>query len=109
PACPTLSAPVPPTAPAAGVQAARAATAHLRQAGDRDHLKFAVANLAQALMMTGDWDSAEAELAQAADADGLADMELLACYRALVTAGRGDISAAQVILARPADLPASEP
>ena len=59
-------------------------------------------------MMTGDWDTAEAELAQAADADGLADMELLACYRALVTAVRGDISAAQVILAGLADLRASE-
>jgi predicted ATPase len=92
--------------PAAGVEAARAATAHLRRAGARDHLKFAVANLAQALMMTGDWDTAEAELAQAAD--GLPDMELLVCLRAMVAALRGDISTAQAILAGLADLRASE-
>jgi class 3 adenylate cyclase/predicted ATPase len=103
-----LSDTVTATDPAAGVEAARAATAHLRQVGARDHLKFAVGNLAQALMMTGDWDAAEAVLAQAADADGLADMELLACYQALLAALRGDVSAAQAILAGLTYLRASE-
>ena len=58
--------------------------------------------------MTGDWDAAEAELAQAADADGLADIEFLACYRAWLAALRGDAPAAQAILAGLGDLRASE-
>jgi hypothetical protein len=65
-------------------------------------------NLAQALLMSGDWDTAEAELAQAIDADGLADRELLACYRAYVAALRGDTETAQTVLAGLGDLRASE-
>ena len=65
-------------------------------------------NLAQALLMTGDWDIAEAELAQPADPDGLADIELLACYRAWLAALRGDTPAAQAALAGLGDLRASE-
>ena len=92
------------TDPAAGAEAARAAAAHSRRAGARDHLAFAVGNLAQALLMTGDWDAAGAELAQAADADGLAGIEFLACYRAWLAALRGEAPAARAILAglRPA-------
>jgi class 3 adenylate cyclase/predicted ATPase len=96
------------TDPAAGAEAARAAAAHSRQAGARNHLAIAVMNLAQALLMTGDWDTAEAELAQAIDGDGLAGMELLACYRAWVAALRGDTPAAQATLAGLGDLRASE-
>src|SRR5262245_45708452 len=58
--------------------------------------------------MTGDWDSAETELAQALDGDGLADMEHLACYRALVAALRGDSETAQTMLAGLGDMRASE-
>jgi len=68
----------------------------------------AVANLAQALLMTGDWDTAEAELAQAIDGDGVADIEFLPCYRAWVAALRGDTETAQAILAGLSDLRASE-
>ena len=96
------------TDPAAGAEAARAAAAHLRRAGDRDLLAFAVVNLAQALLMTGDWDAAGAELAQAADADGLAGIDFLACYRAWVTALRGEASAAEAALAGLGGLRASE-
>jgi class 3 adenylate cyclase len=96
------------TDPAAGAEAARAAAAHLRRAGDRNHLATAVANLAQALLMTGDWDSAEAELAHALGADGLADIEYLACYRAWLAALRGDALVAQAALAGLGDLRASE-
>ena len=96
------------TDPAAGAEAARAAAAHSRQAGARNHLATAVMNLAQALLMTGDWDAAEAELAQAADADGLADIGYLACYRAWVAALRGDTPTAQATLAGLGDLRASE-
>jgi len=96
------------TDPAAGAEAARAAADHSRRAGARDLLAVAVTNLAQALLMTGDWDAAGAELAQAADADGLADSEFLACYRAWVAALRGDAPAAQAYLAGLGDLRASE-
>jgi hypothetical protein len=96
------------TDPAAGAEAARAAAAQLRRAGARDLLAVAVENLAQALLMTGDWDAAGAELAQAADADGLAGLEYLACYRAWVAALRGEAPAAQAILAGLGGLRASE-
>jgi tetratricopeptide (TPR) repeat protein len=96
------------TDPAAGAEAARAAAAHSRRAGARDPLAVAVANLAAALLMTGDWDTAETELAQAIDGDGLADIQYLACYRAWVVALRGDAPAAQAILAGLGDLRASE-
>ena len=96
------------TDPAAGAEAARAAAAQLRRAGARHLLAAAVGNLAQALLMTGDWDAAGAELAQAADADGLAGIEFLACYRAWLAALRGDTPAAQAALAGLGDLRASE-
>jgi class 3 adenylate cyclase/predicted ATPase len=96
------------TDPAAGAEAARAAAAHQRRAGDRGRLAVAVGNLAQALLMIGDWDTAGAELAQAADADGLAGLEHLACYRAWLAALRGEVPAAQAILAGLGDLRASE-
>ena len=103
-----LSDAVTTTDPAAGVEAARAAAAQLRRAGARHHLAVAVGNLAQALLMTGDWDAAGAELAQAADGDGLAGIEDLACYRAWLAALRGDAPAAQAGLAGLGDLRASE-
>jgi tetratricopeptide (TPR) repeat protein len=96
------------TDPAAGAEAARAAAAQLRRTGHRRQLAVAVTNLAQALLMTGDWDAAEAELAQAADTDGLAGLEFLACSRAWLAALRGDAPAAQAALAGLADLRASE-
>jgi class 3 adenylate cyclase/predicted ATPase len=96
------------TDPAAGAEAARAAAAHLRQAGARHTLAIAVMNVAQALLMTGDWDSAEAELAQAIDGDGLADIEYIPCNRAWVAALRGDATAAQTILSALPNLRASE-
>jgi hypothetical protein len=96
------------TDPAAGAEAARAAAAQLRRAGARNQLAASVENLAQALLMTGDWDAADAELTQALDADGLGDIEYLACCRAWLAALRGDVSAAQATLAGLADLRASD-
>jgi tetratricopeptide (TPR) repeat protein len=96
------------TDPAAGAEAARTAAADLRQTGARNHLAVAVMNLAQALLMTSDWDGAETELDQALNGDGLADIEYLACYRAWLAALRGDTPAAQAILAGLGDLRASE-
>jgi class 3 adenylate cyclase len=94
--------------PAAGAAAARDAAARLRQAGARHFLAFAVTNLAQALFMLGDWDTAAAELDQAADADGLADVEHLTGFRGLAAALRGDVPAAQAALAGLDELRASE-
>ena len=74
----------------------------------RDYLAVAISNLAQALLMLGAWDAAEAELTQATDADGLADNEFLACYRGWLAALRGDSAAAQTMLAAMPDLRASE-
>ena len=96
------------TDPAAGAEAARAAAAQVRRAGARSLLAFAVENLAQALLMTGDWDAADAELAQAFDADGLAGIEFLACCRAWLAALRGEVAAAQAALAGLGDLRATE-
>ena len=103
-----LSDAVTSTDPAAGAEAARSAATQLRRAGARLLLATAVVNLAQALLMAGDWDGAGAELAQAADADGLAGLEHLACYRAWVAALHGDTPAAQAALAGLGDLRASE-
>jgi class 3 adenylate cyclase len=96
------------TDPAASAEAARAAAGHSRRAGARHILAVAVMNLAQALLMTGDWDAAGAELTQAADADGLAGIEYLACCRAWVAALRGEVPAVRAILAGLSDLRASE-
>jgi len=94
--------------PGAGAAAARDAAAGLRQVGARDYLAVATVNLAEALLMLGDWDAAAAELGQAADADGLADVEFLACYRGWAAALRGDVPAAQALLAGLDELRATE-
>jgi class 3 adenylate cyclase/predicted ATPase len=96
------------TDPAKAAETARAAAGHLRRAGYRSALAVAIANLAQARVMLGDWDTAEAELAQAADSDTLADYEYLTCSRAWLAALRGDVPAAQTALAGLTDMHASE-
>jgi class 3 adenylate cyclase/tetratricopeptide (TPR) repeat protein len=94
--------------PAAAAETARTAAVHLRRAGNRDYLAYAITNLAQALLMLGDWDAAEQELTQAADAGGLAGYEFLACFRGWLAALRGDAVTAQTVLAGLGDLRASE-
>ena len=96
------------TDPAAAMEAARTAAGHLRRAGARHYLAVAIMNLVIALLHLGDWDTAEEELAQAADSDGLADIDYLACYRAWLAALRGDAATAQTLLAGLVDLQASE-
>jgi len=103
-----LSDPLAVTDPAAAAEAARTAAGHLRRAGARDYLAVAISNLAQSLLMLGDWDAAEAEVSQATDADGLAGNEFLACYRGWLAALRGDSAIAQTMLAAMPDLRASE-
>jgi class 3 adenylate cyclase len=96
------------TDPAAAAETARTAAGHLRRAGNRDFLAWAIANLAEAQLMLSGWDIAEAELNRGADADGLADHEFLASHRAWLAALRGDTTTAQTILAALTDLRASE-
>jgi hypothetical protein len=94
--------------PAAGAVAGRTAVAHLRRVGARDYLAWATTNLAQALLMLGDWDGADDAVTQAADSDGLADYEFLACYRGWLAALRGEADTAESVLAGLRDLRASE-
>jgi class 3 adenylate cyclase/predicted ATPase len=96
------------TDPKAGAEAARAAVGHLRQAGASALLACAIANLAQALLMAGDWDAADAELAHGADADGLADAVDLGWFRGWLAALCGDAAAALETLAGLPGLLASE-
>jgi class 3 adenylate cyclase/predicted ATPase len=93
--------------PAAAADA-RAAAGHLRRAGASRHLAVAIANLAQALLMLGDWDAAAAELTSAEDADGLAGFAYIVGYRGLVAALRGDVAAARDCLEALGHLRASE-
>jgi class 3 adenylate cyclase/tetratricopeptide (TPR) repeat protein len=95
------------TDPAAAEEAARTAAGHMRRVGDRFYLGGTVENLVQALLLLGDWDAAEAELARTIDADGLTDQQLF-CIRGLLSALRGDVSAAESMLAELRDARASE-
>ena len=94
--------------PAAAAEAARTAAGHVRRAGARDYLALTIFNLSQALMMLGDWDAAEAELTQAADADGLAGNEIIVSHQAWLAAMRGDADRAQTMLAILPDMRASQ-
>jgi class 3 adenylate cyclase/tetratricopeptide (TPR) repeat protein len=96
------------TDPAAAAEAARTAAGHLRRAGARDYLAYAVGNLAQALLLLGDWDAADEELTQVADFDGMAEYEYLACYRGWLSGLRGDAATAETMLAALGDLRVSE-
>ncbi len=96
------------TDPAAAADHARAAVGHLRRAGATHNLTVAIANLAQALLMLGEWDAAEAELTTAADADGLGEFDYILSNRGLVSALRGDVAPAEAGLATLGHLRASE-
>jgi len=102
-----LSAIMGATDPAEAAEAARAAAGHLRRTGARDYLAVTVFNLVQALLMLGDWDAAEAELAQA-DADGLADLPFIVNVQAWLAALRGDADRAEAMLNVAPDMLASE-
>jgi class 3 adenylate cyclase len=93
---------------AAAADAARTAAGHLRRAGARDYLSWAIVNVALALFMLGDWDAADSELSQAVDSPGLADLENLACLRSWLAALRGDAATAETMLAGVRDMAASE-
>jgi hypothetical protein len=96
------------TDPASAAEAARTAAGYVRRNGARYHLAVAIMNLSKALLQLGGWDAAEAELAQAADSDALADIEALSSMRAWLAALRGDDQTAKTMLAALQDLRASE-
>jgi class 3 adenylate cyclase/tetratricopeptide (TPR) repeat protein len=96
------------TDPAAAAEAARSALSHVRRTGERDAVAIATGNLIQALLMLGQWDAADQELAQTADADGLREYRYLSCYRGWLAALRGDAATAETMLAGLGDLRASE-
>jgi class 3 adenylate cyclase/predicted ATPase len=103
-----LAAALEPTDLAAAVEAARTAAGHLRRAGIRDYLATAIFNLVSGLVDLGDWDAAETELSQAADSDGLADIDYLTCQLGWLAALRGDVAAAGTVLAGVQSLRTSE-
>jgi class 3 adenylate cyclase/tetratricopeptide (TPR) repeat protein len=96
------------TDPATAVDAARTAAEHLRRAGARDYLAFAITNLAHVLLLLGDWDTAEQELTQAVDSGELAGIDYLPCYLSWLAALRGDADTAETMLGALQDLQASE-
>jgi class 3 adenylate cyclase/tetratricopeptide (TPR) repeat protein len=95
------------TDPAAGAEAARTATEHLRRAGVGDYLTIAIMNLVQALLLLGDWDAADSELTQATDSGGLAE-NYLSSQQGWLAALRGDAATAEIMLAGLGDMQASE-
>jgi class 3 adenylate cyclase/tetratricopeptide (TPR) repeat protein len=92
----------------AAAEDARTAAGHLRRAGASRYLAVAIANLAQALLMLGDWEAAESELTSAADAGEGAGFGYVAGYRGLLAALRGDVPLARACLDALGDLRASE-
>ena len=92
------------TDPAAAADTARSAVEHLRRVGNQDGLAIATGNLAEALLDLGDWDNAEAELAQSP----LADVEYILSHKAWLAAMRGDAATAETILAGLPTVRASE-
>jgi class 3 adenylate cyclase/predicted ATPase len=96
------------TDPAAAAEAARAATGHLRRAGARQAVGWAIGNLVSYLLLLGDWDAADQELTQAVSPESLSDIEHLAWHRGMLAALRGDAATAEAVLAGLPDLRASE-
>ena len=94
--------------PVAAADAARTAAGHLRRAGARDYLAFAITNWAHVLLLLGDWDAAEQELTQALHSGGLAGIDYLPCYLGWLAALRGDADTAETMLGALRDLQASE-
>jgi tetratricopeptide (TPR) repeat protein len=74
----------------ASAEAARAAMVHSRRIGYLDLLGYTMANLIQALLMTGDWESARQVHATATTQDELGDHRAVAQCAAVLYALSGD-------------------
>jgi tetratricopeptide (TPR) repeat protein len=78
------------TDPPAAAEACRAAMTQCRRIGHRYWLGAAEANLIQALLLTGDWITAEQVYTSGVSEDGLGDDPTLAFSAALLFAGTAD-------------------
>jgi tetratricopeptide (TPR) repeat protein len=94
--------------PAEAAEVARTAAGALRRTGAKRSLAAAIMNVAEALLHTGDWDTAMAELTQEGDSDALAHIEELIVERGWLAALRGDEEGAAESLTALHDLQDSE-
>jgi class 3 adenylate cyclase/tetratricopeptide (TPR) repeat protein len=93
---------------AAAGEAARAAAGHARRVGDREILAVALVNEAGVLLLTGDWDQAQAVLSHGAEAEGLSDQSYLLCLGGLLDALRGAVTPSAAVQAAVTKLSVSE-
>ena len=84
--------------PPAARDIARSAMAHGRRVGSRLALAIAHSNLLQALLLTGEWDEAEADYETGAGADGLGQEPALAYSALELRAFRGDLPGVRALL-----------
>jgi tetratricopeptide (TPR) repeat protein len=68
-----------------------------RRIGARDYLAYAYANRVYALLLIGDWQTAEADLRHAVEIDGLDDSDVLLSVRSMLPALQGDSAAAEAL------------
>jgi tetratricopeptide (TPR) repeat protein len=77
--------------PRLAADAAQSAATHIRRAGQKDMLGFAIGNQSIALIELGEWDQAASLLHHALDSEGEGlDSELLRCLAGTLAALRGD-------------------
>jgi tetratricopeptide (TPR) repeat protein len=84
--------------PPAARDTARSALAHGRRIGSRTLLAIAHSNLLQALLLTGEWDEAEADFHTGAGDDGLWQEPALAYSALQLHAFRGNVPGVQALL-----------
>jgi hypothetical protein len=87
--------------PRAAADAARRSCEHSARVGGRQLLGIAVLNLSTALILTGDWDGAQAALTAVAETSGIDDVDEHSNGRAILAALRGDVASAQQFAALP--------
>ena len=87
--------------PAEAAEVTREGMADMRRAGDRRAMAICVVNLVQMLIEMGEWDEAADLLAPGGEADAIAEtVELALWAKVLLTALRGDGSAAATLMAQ---------
>ena len=94
--------------PASRAEISRAAIEHLRRVSNLDFLAYAIENLVSSQIELGDWDAADAELAEAVASGGLSQTYAIASARADLAARRGDAVTASAMLAAVRDQGESE-
>ena len=87
------------TDPAEGLRLAHQVVDLARQTGARYYLLYGTSNGVLCALVTGEWDTADALVTSALEADGLTDVGILVPTAALMSALRGDASLARTTLA----------